>query len=106
MPIPPKTTLTERAYEAIRNGILRGEMQEGVFLSEGEITRRYEIGRTPYREACNRLHREGLLEAVPRRGYLVPEISFHAMRDLLERGRNRPAGQLFQAARGASRRVG
>jgi len=44
----------------------------------------YGIGRTPFREACNRLHREGLLEVVPRRGYLVPVISFETVRDLFE----------------------
>lgn len=68
----------------MKKGILRGEMKEGAFLSETEIGARYGIGRTPYREACNRLHHEGLLEVVPRRGYLVPEISFQAMRDLFE----------------------
>jgi DNA-binding GntR family transcriptional regulator len=77
-------TQTERAYDALKRAILRAEIPEGVFLSESEIIRRYRIGRTPFREACNRLHLEGLLEAVPRRGYLVPELSFHAVRDLFE----------------------
>lgn len=79
-----KQTQTERAYESLKAGIIRGEIGEGVFLSEGEIMRKYGIGRTPFREACNRLHYEGLLEVVPRRGYLVPELSFHAVRELFE----------------------
>lgn len=80
----PKITQTERAYEELKRAIVRGEIAEGEFLSEPDITRRYGIGRTPYREACNRLHHEGLLEVVPRRGYLIPEMSFHAVRDLFE----------------------
>ncbi len=32
----------------------------------------------------NRLHHEGLLEVLPRHGYLIPEMSFHAVRDLFE----------------------
>jgi DNA-binding GntR family transcriptional regulator len=79
-----KLTQTEKAYEALKKSILRGEIEEGVFLSESEIMRRHRIGRTPYREACNRLHHERLLEAVPRRGYLVPEVSYQAVGAIFE----------------------
>ncbi len=77
-------TLVEHAYRLMKHAILRGELPEGSFLREAEILARYEIGRTPFREACNRLHNEQLLEVVPRRGYFVPELSFRAVRDLLE----------------------
>lgn len=79
-----KLTQTEQAYNAIKQAILKGEVEEGEFLSEADIIARYGIGRTPYREACNRLHHEGLLQAVPHRGYYIPEISFHAVCDLFE----------------------
>src|SRR5215471_15196652 len=77
-------TLADQAYRLLKQSILRGEFPEGSFLSEADIAKRFRIGRTPFREACNRLHNEQLLEVVPRRGYLVPEMSFHAVRDLLE----------------------
>jgi len=77
-------TITEKAYQCIKEGIVRGEIEEGVFLSEKEIMKRYQIGRTPFREACNRLHHEHLLEVVPRRGYLVPQMSLQEVRDLFE----------------------
>src|SRR5436309_14584336 len=80
----PMRTLTEKAYLCIKEGIVRGEIEEGVFLTEKEIMKRYRIGRTPFREACNRLHHEHLLEVVPRRGYLVPEMSLQEVRDLFE----------------------
>jgi DNA-binding GntR family transcriptional regulator len=79
-----KLTQTEKAYGALKKAILRGDIEEGVFLSESDIMRRYEIGRTPYREACNRLHYERLLEVVPRRGYLVPEVSYQAVCAIFE----------------------
>jgi len=79
-----KLTKTEKAYTALKKAILRGEIEEGVFLWESEIMRRYRIGRTPYREACNRLHHERLLEVVPRRGYLVSEVSYQAVRAIFE----------------------
>jgi len=77
-------TLAERAYRMLKHGILHGEFDEGSFLREAEILSRYSIGRTPFREACNRLHNEQLLAVVPRRGYFVPELSFRGVRDLLE----------------------
>ncbi len=79
-----KLTQTERAHALLKRAILQGEITEGVFLSEANIVRSYGIGRTPFREACNRLSREGLLEVIPRHGYMVPEISFRSVCDLFE----------------------
>jgi GntR family transcriptional regulator, rspAB operon transcriptional repressor len=89
MPSPSKKraitgTLADRAYGLLKHGILHGDFPEGGFLNEAEILARYAVGRTPFREACNRLHNEQLLEVVPRRGYFVPELSFRTVRDLLE----------------------
>jgi len=78
------STLSDQAYETIKRGILQGEFEEGAFLSAPEVMKHYGISRTPFREACNRLHHERILEVVPRRGYLIPEISFRAVRDLFE----------------------
>jgi DNA-binding GntR family transcriptional regulator len=77
-------TQTERAYAALKRAILRGEIEEGVFLSESEMMGRYRIGRTPYREACNRLHHERLLEVVPHRGYRVTELSYQTVSAIFE----------------------
>jgi DNA-binding GntR family transcriptional regulator len=84
MPARRNGTLADQAYRHLKQAILRGEFAEGSFLTEADATARFKIGRTPFREACNRLHNEQLLEAVPRRGYFVPEMSFRAVRDLLE----------------------
>jgi DNA-binding GntR family transcriptional regulator len=77
-------TLAGRAYRELKHDILHGVFPEGSFLSENDVLRRYQIGRTPFREACNRLHNEQLLAVVPRRGYYVPELTFRGVRDLLE----------------------
>lgn len=77
-------TLTDKAYEILRRAIIQGEFEEGAFLSGPDIMKKYRIGRTPFREACNRLHHERLLEVVSRRGYFVPEISFRTVREWLE----------------------
>jgi DNA-binding GntR family transcriptional regulator len=77
-------TLADHAYRLLKHGILHGDFPEGMFLNEAEILSRHSIGRTPFREACNRLHNEQLLAVVPRRGFFVAELSFRKVRDLLE----------------------
>jgi DNA-binding GntR family transcriptional regulator len=83
-PRAPKTTLTEKAYHSIKRAIMLGTISEGTFLSETEIRRTFGIGRTPFREACNRLQNEQFLEVVPHRGYFVPELSFRTVHELFE----------------------
>jgi DNA-binding GntR family transcriptional regulator len=77
-------TITETAYNLLKQGILRGRFSEGCFLSESEVIKEFGFGRTPFREACNRLHHEELLEVVPRRGYLVHKLDFRQVRDFFE----------------------
>lgn len=77
-------TITETAYWALKRAIVQGRFPEGSFLSEADVMRQFGIGRTPFREACNRLHHEELLEVVPRRGYMVRKMSFRQVRDFFE----------------------
>ena len=79
-----KATQTERTYHILKQAVLRGEIQEGQFLSEREFMDKYKVGRTPFREACNRLHNEKILEVVPHRGYFVPELTFRGFGDMFE----------------------
>jgi DNA-binding GntR family transcriptional regulator len=77
-------SLTERAYQTLRAGVLRGEFKEGMFLTEADAKAKFQIGHTPFREACNRLLYEGLLESMPRRGYFIPQMSLRKVRNLFE----------------------
>jgi GntR family transcriptional regulator, rspAB operon transcriptional repressor len=68
----------------LRAGVLRGEFKEGVFLTEADAKTKFQIGHTPFREACNRLLHEGLLEYMPQRGYFIPPMSIQRVRNLFE----------------------
>lgn len=63
--------LTERAYDYIRDGILRGEFPVGSVLPEGEIAEHLGQSRTPIRHALGRLLHEGLVEVGARRQLIV-----------------------------------
>jgi len=53
-------------------------------VSELELSKSLGIGRTPIREALQRLAREGLVTILPRRGILVSEINVKRQLRLLE----------------------
>jgi DNA-binding GntR family transcriptional regulator len=68
-------TLAERAYLRLREEIIRGDLAPGALVREEDVAERFQIGRTPVREAVQRLRHEGYLTILPRRGTLVSEIS-------------------------------
>ena len=66
-------TLTERAYRQLEEEIVTLRLEPGEFLSEYALATSLAIGRTPIREALQRLAREGLVTILPRKGILVSE---------------------------------
>jgi DNA-binding GntR family transcriptional regulator len=60
------------------------KLAPGASVSETELAQSLGIGRTPIREALQRLAREGLVAILPRRGILVSEINVKKQLRLLE----------------------
>ncbi len=76
-------TLTDRAYRRLEELIVTLQLHPGQVLSEASLTQSLEIGRTPVREALQRLAMEGLVVILPRRGVLVSEINVSNQLELL-----------------------
>src|SRR5690242_6040201 len=68
-------TLTEQAYRVIEEKIVTLRLRPGEVLSEQSLSASYGIGRTPVREALQRLARESLVTILPRKGILVSDIN-------------------------------
>ena len=77
-------TLTERAYAELEELIVTLQLPPGTALSELVLAGRLGIGRTPIREALQRLSRDGLVNILARRGVLVSDIDLRAQLRLLE----------------------
>ncbi len=60
------------------------KLAPGAAVSEAELSQVLDIGRTPIREALQRLARESLVSILPRRGILVSEINVKRQLRLLE----------------------
>ncbi|MGA0561001.1 GntR family transcriptional regulator [Ancylobacter sp. VNQ12] len=81
---PDDLTLTDRAYRQLEELISTLQLPPGTVLSELTLAQRLDIGRTPIREALQRLARDGLVVVLPRRGVLVSEINLRTQLRLLE----------------------
>ena len=77
----PKAPKSEKAYNILKAAVLTGD-SPGKVLQETVLTEKFGLSRTPFREACNRLQNEQLLEVLPRHGYYIPELSLRVVRDL------------------------
>lgn len=77
-------SLTERAYRALEEQIVTLKIAPGAIVSEAALSKRVGFGRTPIREAIQRLARERLVTIMPRRGLVVSEINIQTQLRLLE----------------------
>jgi len=82
--IAPAQSLTDRAYADIEEMIVFLKLAPGSAISEAELSGHLGIGRTPIREALQRLARERLVQILPRRGIIVSPIDIAAQLRLLE----------------------
>jgi DNA-binding GntR family transcriptional regulator len=77
-------SLTSQAYQQVRAAIIQGEFEPGAPLFEVHLASQLGMSRTPVREALKVLARDGFVEVVPTRGYVVPRRSIDDMRELFE----------------------
>lgn len=75
---------SDQAYDALETMITFQELAPGTMLSESAIMELTGLGRTPVREALQRLARERMVEIHPNRGVFVAATSVEAQLKLLE----------------------
>lgn len=74
-------TLAEKAYDALRRDIIRGELAPGRPLRLADLSQRYGMGFSPLREALNRLQAERMVTAESLRGFRVAPMSLDELHD-------------------------
>ncbi|WP_439631221.1 GntR family transcriptional regulator [Shinella sp.] len=77
-------TKTATAYEAIKFKIIEGELQPLGDISEDSLQKELDLSRTPIREACQRLSKEGFIYIYPSKGMIVAEVTADLIRDIYE----------------------
>lgn len=74
-------SLFEQLYNVLKSEILRCQLEPGTEISEAELAERFNVSKTPVREALAALRQEGLVRTFPRRGYQVTPITFGDMNE-------------------------
>ncbi|GLW71060.1 putative transcriptional regulator, GntR family protein [Kitasatospora phosalacinea] len=74
----------ERAYAALRTGILNGTHRPGTMLGEAGVAAELGLSRTPVRAALVRLQDEGWITVYPKRGALVRGLDGKDVQDLAD----------------------
>jgi DNA-binding GntR family transcriptional regulator len=97
------TSLSERAYQQIRRMVVRLELAPGTVVREDELQVTLGMGRTPIREALQRLVRDQFVSVIPRRGVYVSGIDVDELATLYEtRAIIEPYATRLACARGTS----
>jgi DNA-binding GntR family transcriptional regulator len=76
--------LTERAYERLRRDIISCAIAPGSEISETQLCGHYNLGKAAVRVALTRLSHDGLVRAIPRRGYMVVPVTLQDIQDVFE----------------------
>lgn len=75
-PLTKRERLREMVADALRAAVISGEMKPGAVYSAPTLSTMFGVSATPVREAMLDLVREGMVEALPNKGYrvrVVPE---------------------------------
>ncbi|MGW5444658.1 GntR family transcriptional regulator [Streptomyces asiaticus] len=81
-PLGKRESLRDRARNALRAGIISGELAPGAVHSAPALGARFDVSPTPVREAMLDLVKEGLVVSVPNKGFRVTEVSEQDLDDL------------------------
>lgn len=79
-----KRTAADRAYEAIREAIIEGDLPINSRLTEEALAERVGVSRTPVRAALQRLHSDGFVDFSPHLGAVVKGWSPADVQEIFE----------------------
>jgi DNA-binding GntR family transcriptional regulator len=74
--------LRETVYEQLRADMISCKLAPGTEIREAELAARFDMSKSPVRDALMRLEREGLVITLPRQGYRVAPVSLADVLDM------------------------
>ena len=77
-------SLAEQAYMLLEEKLVTLALPPGSMVSEGDLIQLTALGRTPVREAIQRLASQEFFKVLPRKGLLVTSVSRSGMLHILE----------------------
>ncbi len=81
---PVRQSSAERVRHLLAEEIVSGRLAPGTRLEEQSLADRFQVSRTPVREAVRQLDAAGLVMVRPRKGVIVTEIDVDMLQELFE----------------------
>ncbi|GAA1354567.1 GntR family transcriptional regulator [Arthrobacter rhombi] len=78
----PGQPLAAQVYEAVSDDIVAGRLAPGTPLGQVQLAARFDVSRTPVRDALTQLTTDGLVRLVPAKGYFVNDLSRNDVSDV------------------------
>lgn len=79
-----ESNLTTKAYSAIREKIVTGQLKQGDVISITSLAEALNISRTPVTNACQRLEMDKFLTVIPKQGVIINTITIDDAREIYE----------------------
>lgn len=76
--------LSDAIYHHLKEDIVTCILKPGTSITEGQITKKYNVSRTPVREACFKLEKDGLLQIISNKGYIVSPVSARDINEIYQ----------------------
>lgn len=77
-------SLSDRIFEIIEEAILNGSIGPGERIIETELAKNLGTSKSPVREALKKLEGEGVVDLLPRKGFIVKKIDRKSVEDFCE----------------------
>jgi DNA-binding GntR family transcriptional regulator len=77
-------SLATRAYRGIKEDILTGRLHPGEMILEPRLAETYRMSRTPIHEALKTLAKDGLVQVIPRVGYVISQVTVNDVYEIFQ----------------------
>lgn len=77
-------SLRQKVVELIRKEIIRCQLEPGQLINEGDLAGRFQVSKTPVREALASLEQEHLLVYTTNKGFMVPNVTVRDIQEIFD----------------------
>ncbi len=79
-----KTNFRDQVRNILLDRMRSGELSAGDGIALARLSRELEVSVTPIREALTQLQQAGIIDAIPNRGFVIPEIDPSEVKEVYE----------------------
>ncbi|WP_343209709.1 GntR family transcriptional regulator [Anaerolentibacter hominis] len=79
-----ESSLKKKVYDSLMQDMLNGTVRPGQILTEKSLIEKYQVSKSPVRDALISLCNEGVFRSIPRCGYEVIRLTTDTIREIVD----------------------